>query len=135
MHYLLGGLSVLILIMALPPKTLMAIAIYLVVSAVIVKFIASLLTKTEMPFSKSIKAVAYSLFFSIIALGAIFVFAPAIFILGPILLFCAHTLGYSIALEVPFVGSAVISLCVLAIGWGIMFAFGLSSVALTQLIS
>lgn len=126
MHYFLGGLAVLILIMALPPKSLFAIAVFVVVSALIIQTSASIATQEKVPFSKSFKAVIYSFIFSAVAVLIVVVSGGAAFIISPFLLWGALAYAYSLALEINFWGSAIISMIVIAAGALTMMVFKIS---------
>jgi hypothetical protein len=126
MHYFLGGLAILILIMALPPKSLFAIAIFVTISALIIQTSASIATKDKVPFSKSIKAVLYSIVFSGVAILIVVVSGGAAFIISPFLLWGALAYAYSLALEINFLGSAIIAMIVMAAGALTMMVFKIS---------
>ncbi len=131
MHYFLGVLILLVLAIALPPVMSMAIIVFFTISALIVKVSGSLVTKSDISFSNSMKAVIYSLFFTLLAgvvatqLGG--VMGGGVVFVFPMLVFLAQTIAYSMALEVPLFGSALISICVMIVGWIIQIVFGISA--------
>jgi len=77
------------------------------------------------------KAVVYALFFTLLAAGATMqlggIMGGAAVFVFPLLVFLAQTMAYSMALQVPFAGSAVISICVMVVGWIVQLVFGLSA--------
>ena len=44
-------------------------------------------------------------------------------------------MAYSIALEVPFSGGAIISLCVMVVGWVMQLLFGLTASTIFKMMS
>ncbi len=121
--------------MALPLKALLIIAAFLIISALIVQTSASIVTKTKVPLSKSFKAIIYAFFFSVLSLIFLGSVGGPITIIAPIIVFLAQALAYSIALEVQFVGSILISILVMILGWVTMQVFGLSVSATLKLVS
>lgn len=126
MHYFLVGLTILILIMALPPKSLFAIAVFTIISALIIQVSASIATQEKVQFSKSLKAVVYSLIFSAVAVLLVVVSGGSAFIIFPFLLWGAQAYAYSLALEINFWGSAIISMIVMVAGALTMMVFKIS---------
>ena len=131
MFYFAVFCILLILAFVLPPLVSGAVAVFFVISALIVQTAASFLSQTKIPFLKSIKAVIYVLIFSIIA----FIFtnqlaaalsAPSIMFLLPVFAFLAQALAYCHVLEIPLMGGAAISVCVTVVGWLVSLVFGLS---------
>ncbi len=139
MHYFLGVLILLVLAIALPPVMSMAIIVFFTISALIVKVSGSLVTKSDISFSNSMKAVIYSLFFTLLAgvvatqLGG--VMGGGVVFVFPMLVFLAQTIAYSMALEVPLFGSALISICVMIVGWIIQIVFGISASSTLNIMS
>jgi hypothetical protein len=139
MHYFIGVILLLILIIALPTKVLLAILAFFVISALIVQTSATFVTKNKIPFSKSIKAVIYALGFTVLAFGLTFqlvgMTASPVILLLPVLIFLGQAMAYSIALEVPFSGGAIISLCVMVVGWVMQLLFGLTASTVFKMMS
>lgn len=140
MSYFFGFLFLLILIIALPYKAIIAIAVFFIASALIVQTTASFLCQAKIPFLRSIKSVIYVILFSIIA--SIFSFqlidalsAPYLIFLAPVFVFLAQALGYSMALEIPLIGSAILSVCITFVGWLVLTVFGLSFSTAFHLVS
>lgn len=140
MIYFFGFLLLFILLIALPASVSAAIALFFVVSGLLVQIVASCLCRTKIPFSKSLKAVAYVSIFSSIA----FVFtiqilntfsAPYLFILLPIFVFSAQALGYTMALEIPFFGGTILSICLIFAAWLISLVFNFSFTTTLRLLS
>ncbi|MGL1931353.1 MAG: hypothetical protein OCC45_06285 [Desulfotalea sp.] len=133
MHYLIGAITVFILIKALSLKALLAVAGFIIIVALIIQTCASLAMRTKVPFSKSVKATIYSIFFTVLAILLVWMTGGTAIYLLPIIVFIAQAYAISISLNVPFVGSAIIAIIIIAVGWLTMTVFGISLTGTLQI--
>lgn len=134
MHYFVGVIFLIILFIAIPVKYFAAIAIFLGVSAYIVKFAANIITKSEHSLSSCIKAVLYSFILAIVAIAFSLKLASSVPIIAiiavPVILILSQAFAYSTALSLSLGSGMAVSIVVTILAWGLANIFGLSIASL-----
>ncbi len=130
MIFVVAALILLVVGAFIPLVFTFALVTFSLVSAVAVQICAGIVSKSEVAFAQSMKAVLLSGFLSVVALlcaGKIVSSPEGIAQIVPfVFMLVAQSIAYSIALEFTFLASLVVALLTTVVGWVLIAVFGLS---------